>query len=243
MKEKNIDDLNDFNDINDIDVSNILLNIKNDIISDMRKMENKLLEQINKKWYDIETTNNGLLNKVNLMMDNNKQMFESITLQKLKLDKVADMSSFKNRIDPMITTHEIRINSIMDEIFSFKSKYEKIINDNLTVPGYIGPNSQYKSLSEYLSTLIDDYSKMKNDKEKMKIDVKDCKSKIDNYIKNIVSLNDNAVVRSNEFTENKAKNIIEYINKLMDNEEKKNLEMRNEITENQDKFLKMLKNI
>ena len=35
MEENNIGDLDD---INDIDVSNILLNIKNDIISDMRKM-------------------------------------------------------------------------------------------------------------------------------------------------------------------------------------------------------------
>ena len=241
MEENNIGDLDDFNDINDIDVSNILLNIKNDIISDMRKMENKLLEQINKKWYDIETTNNGLLDKINLMMDNNKKMFESITLQKLKLDKVADMSSFKNRIDPMITTHEIRINSIMNEIFSFKSRYEKIIIDNLTVPGYIGPSSQYKSLSEYLSVLINDFSKMKNDKEQMKIDVKDCKNKIDNYLKNIVSLNDNAVVRSNEYTENKAKSIIEYVNKLLDSEEQKNLEIRKEITENQDKTFKDIK--
>ena len=238
MEENNIGDLDD---INDIDVSNILLNIKNDIISDMRKMENKLLEQINKKWYDIETTNNGLLDKINLMMDNNKKMFESITLQKLKLDKVADMSSFKNRIDPMITTHEIRINSIMNEIFSFKSRYEKIIIDNLTVPGYIGPSSQYKSLSEYLSVLINDFSKMKNDKEQMKIDVKDCKNKIDNYLKNIVSLNDNAVVRSNEYTENKAKSIIEYVNKLLDSEEQKNLEIRKEITENQDKTFKDIK--
>ena len=238
MEEKNFDDPND---INDIDVSNILLNIKNDIISDMRKMENKLLEQINKKWYDIETTNNGLLDKINLMMDNNKKMFESITLQKLKLDKVADMSSFKNRIDPMITTHEIRINSCMNEIFNFKSRYEKIINDNLTVPGYIGPSSQYKSLSEYLSVLINDFSKMKNDKEQLKIDVKDCKNKIDNYLKNIVCLNDNAVVRSNEYTEKKAKSIIEYINKIFDNEEKKNLEMRNEITETQDKNFKDIK--
>jgi hypothetical protein len=91
------------------------------------------------------------------------------------------------------------------------------------VPGYIVPSSQYKSLSEYLSVLINDFSKMKNDKEQLKIDVKDCKNKIDNYLKNIVCLNDNAVVRSNEYTEKKAKSIIEYINKILDNEEKKKL--------------------
>ena len=83
--------------------SNLIHNLKEEMLFDLRQLENKLTDQINKKWYQIESTNNSLLEKISLMMDNNKQMFDSITLQKVNIDKISDYEPFKNKIEAMVT--------------------------------------------------------------------------------------------------------------------------------------------
>jgi hypothetical protein len=84
------------------------------------------------------------LEKVDLMMENNKKMFDSITLQKMKLEKISDYEPFKNKIEYMVTTHEMRINTIMNDLYNVKTRYDKIFENNLTVPGFIGLLSAIK---------------------------------------------------------------------------------------------------
>ena len=89
--------------------SNLIINLKEEILLDIRETENKIMEQINKKWCQIENENKTFLEKVNMIMQNNKEMFDSITFQKIKLEKISDYEPFKNKIESMVTTHEIRI--------------------------------------------------------------------------------------------------------------------------------------
>ena len=222
--------------------SNLIHNLKEEMLFDLRQLENKLTDQINKKWYQIESTNNSLLEKISLMMDNNKQMFDSITLQKVNIDKISDYEPFKNKIEAMVTSHEIRINSILSDVFNFRTKYDKIISDNLTVPGFIGPSCQFKSISDFIYNQIMETSKTKNEKEQIKSDVKECKNRVDGFIKNMVNLNDNSVVRCNQYTDNKEKNIKEYIQNILDNFEKKNLELRADIYDKQEKMYEKIQN-
>ena len=222
--------------------SNLIHNLKEEVLFDLRQLENKLTDQINKKWCQIESTNNSLLNRISLMMDNNKQMFDSITLQKVNLDKISDYEPFKNKIEAMVTSHEVRINSILSDVFNFRAKYDKIISDNLSVPGFIGPSCQYKSLSDFIYYQIMEASKTKNEKEQIKSDVKECKTRVDGFIKNMVNLNDNSVMRCNEYTDTKEKNIKEYVQNILDNFEKKNLDMRADIYDKQEKMFEKIQN-
>ena len=108
-------------DNNKIDLpSNELLNLKEEIFSEIRNTEKNLIEQINKKWYKVDSTNKSLLENINLIKDNHSRIIESITLQKLQLEKISDYESFKNKISSMTTTHEVRINSILDDISNLK---------------------------------------------------------------------------------------------------------------------------
>ena len=222
--------------------SNVIHNIKEEMLFDLRQLENKLMDQINKKWIQIESTNNSLLDRIAIMMDNNKQMIDSITLQKINLDKIADYEPFKNKIEAMVTSHEIRINSISTDVINFRAKYDKIISDNLTVPGFIGPSCQFKSISDFLYNQILEASKAKNEKEQIKSDVKDCKIRVDGFVKSMVNLNDNSVIRCNQYTDHKEKNIKEYIQNIIDNFEKKNLDMRAGIYDKQEKMFEKIKN-
>ena len=70
--------------------------------------------------------------KMDSMSSEYKHLTSNLSEYKFKLDKVDQFSSFQNKANDLLTTHDIRI------------KYDKIFIDNLTVPGYIGEYSQYK---------------------------------------------------------------------------------------------------
>ena len=61
-----------------------------------------------------------------------------------------NLEAFKNKVNDMLLTHEIRINNNIKDIANFSSKYDKIISENFLVPGFVGPSCQYKTLSEYI---------------------------------------------------------------------------------------------
>ena len=222
--------------------SNIIHDLKDEILADIRQTENKLVDQINKKWCKIEETNNSLFEKLNLMMENTKQMFESMTVQRLRLEKISDYEPFKNKIEAMVTAHEIRINSLITDVMNIRTKYDKIISDNLTVPGFIGPSCQFKKISDYLLNNIMELSKTKNEKDQLKSDIKECRNRVDGFLKNMVNLNDSSVLRCNEYTDNKEKNIKEYVQNILENFEKKSFEMRAGLYDDQQKKFDEMKN-
>ena len=80
--------------------------------------------------------------KMDSMSSEYKHLTSNLSEYKFKLDKVDQFSSFQNKANDLLTTHDIRI------------KYDKIFIDNLTVPGYIGEYSQYKTLREYIICLV-----------------------------------------------------------------------------------------
>lgn len=133
------------------------------------------------------------MEKIGLIMENNKQILETLTLQKFKLKKFSDYEPFKNKIESMLTSHEIRINSIIKDLFNFRTKYDKIIADNLFVPGFIGQSCQFRTLPDYLLNQILEVSKTKTEKEQIKSDVKDCKVRVEGFLKNMINLNENSV--------------------------------------------------
>ena len=59
-----------------------------------------------------------------------------------------------------------------------KFNYDKIISENLIIPAYIGPASPYKTLGDFIKNSIDEIKKFKSDKENLKQENKDLKSKI-----------------------------------------------------------------
>lgn len=228
---------------NNINISpNIINNLKEELLHYIRQIEKNLQEQINQKYLQLETNNNSLIEKFNLIKENNEQILATLALQKLKLEKLSDYVTFKKKIESMTTTHEIRINSIIDDVFNFKIKYGKIITDNLVVPGFIGQSCQFKTISDYLLNQILESSKTKNEKEQIKSDIKECKNKVEGFLKTMVNLNDTTFRKSNNYIDGKIISIKEYINKIIENFEKNNLDMKVVFYEKQQKMFEQIKN-
>ena len=118
-----------------------------------------------------------------------------------------------------------------------KFKYEPEISQNLTVPGFIGISSRFKTLSEFLLHNIDEMAKLKMEKDVMKKEEKELKARIDSILKNILNVIDNSVHRVNIYTDNKQKHFEELLNNKYKEFKEKIMEMKTQTITNE-KFIK-----
>ena len=214
-----------------------LVHLKQDIFNELKKLDKKFtdLHQENSKNIpkDILTP----LDKINIMLNKTEQMFLSVTEQQIKLDKITELETFKNKANDIIISHDIRINSLIKDVENAIYKYDREISQNLTVPGFIGTSSRFKTLSEYLLYNIDEMAKLKMEKDLMKKEEKELKSKIDSIVKNILNVVENSIKRANLYTDNKLKNFDEVLNNKYKEFKEKIMEMKTQFLSNE-KFIK-----
>ena len=199
---------------------------KDELLGNIHDLEKKLNERINNIENRLITDLDKFSNNMNIFLEKNKDMVLSVVSQKLKLDKISELETFKKKVDDMLITHGIRIKNNLDDISKMKVKYDKIVSENLYVPGFIGSSCQYRNLSEYLSHNISEVSKIRIEKDQIKRDIKDLKGKSEGLMKNMISLNDTSVQLCNKYTDNKQKDFQRLLDSALKEVTEKNLEMR-----------------
>ena len=204
--------------------NNILIN--NKIKIDLAKVQDELLITFKKLKTEMENHyqeekqykeefENQILTKFNNIEAINKALSESIISINVKLDKFNELDLFKKKAESQLITHEIRINNTILDLNESKFKYDKIFIDNLTVPGIIGPQAQYKTLRDYLIFNIQNSSSLTSSRDQMKRDLKEIKGKIENINKEIITIINSAEQRCNMYCDNKF-NLVENDFKLED---------------------------
>ena len=153
---------------------------------------------IQKEITNIKENSNDILKKSKIIMDN-------YTTDKMNESKINDLESFRNKVNDILIAHEVRINNNIKDLNNFTNKYDKMISENIYVPGFIGPSCQYKSLSEYINYNMNEVSKIRLEKDIIKNNQKETKTKIDNFMKQMLLLNETAMTRSREYTNGKQK--------------------------------------
>ena len=131
---------------------------KDEILKKIREVEMKLLKQLSNKSLEINLNYENFCEKVNSILESNKLMIDSITNQKLHIEKINKLEKYSKEIFERLTTNEIRVNNSLNEIKKMKYNYDKIINEDLIIPAYIGPGSMYKSLGDFIINSIDEAS-------------------------------------------------------------------------------------
>ena len=125
---------------------------------------------------------------------------EKITSRQINFEKLKDFDNFKNKVDSMLITHEIRINNNIEELSSIRSKYDRAIIDNMYVPGYVGPSCQYKNIGDFIINNITELSKIKTEREAMKSNFREMKTKNDSVMRTLLNLTESLVKRCNDYT-------------------------------------------
>ena len=142
----------------------------------------------------------------------------------------------------MLLSQEIKIQELSSSNQRLIVNYDKIITENLTVPGFIGSSCVYQNLCEYIKHNINEIEKIKIEKEAERKMFEDIKHKIDGLMKNILNLIDNSVIRCHKYTDNKQKYIEEMAqNKLVEISEK-NMDFRTQVLTNLNNMNQQIKN-
>ena len=201
-----------------------------ELLKKIRDLETKLSSKITAKELVITSDLNALTSKVNSLTNNNKDIASKFATQNMKLEKVSELESFKNKADNMLISHEVRIKNNVDQIEKIKTKYDKIVADNLYVQGYIGSNCQYRNVAEYLSFNIAEVSRLKMEKDQLKREVRDLKGKFDGIMKSMINMNDNTVKLCNSYTESKHEQFEKLFAQAREELNQKSMDMRVVIT-------------
>ena len=185
---------------------NDFINFQEEMLLSIREIEHKMTDQLNAKIAEVTKNYEKFNEKMNALTANHKSLIETMAENTVKLEKIPVLEKFKLKADEKIVAHEIKISNFSEELNRIKNQYENLFIENFNVPGFIGKSCQYKNVSEYLSTNIIEFSKFKIEKEQLKKDNKDLKSKMEALTKTIISMNDNSVEKCNEYAENMFRN-------------------------------------
>ena len=210
-----------------------IMELKDEILKNNRELEIRLKSEIEN--YTNEFTQNILLfnEKIKTMHENNTEVMSSLPNINLKISKIDGLEKFGVRADNKLSSHELRITTILKEIEKIKEKYDKIFLDNLLIPGHIGVSCPFPNVAEYLLSNINEVSLIKLETDKLKRDTKNLKNKQDYNIKQIVNLVDGSVRRCNEYTDNKQKDFQLLLDTKMKEFNEKIMEIRMNVFKNQ----------
>ena len=187
-----------------------ILNIKNDIIlfkdetlKSLRNIENQLLEKIKLK--DIETNSKiaDFDSKLDKFQEINKRMYESILKQQINLENIKNLYEFKSKIEARMVSIDVKLSNYISDLINIRNKYDKLFSDNLTVPGIIGTSCKYKTISQYINDNINIIDEIKDEKDLIKKEVDELKTRNDLLVKNLNISIDGSISTCKLYTDTK----------------------------------------
>ena len=162
---------------------NELMFIQNEILLDIKKVENKLESKI----FKVSASFDDLQEKINKKLENIENELEILTE---KTDTLKEGDSFEKQIESRMTL----LNKKIDEYFSRMDskviilqttlkdscyKYDKIFSNNFLVPGLIGERFQYPNLQTFLESANKKINESLRMKEQQSFDFKKYKEKLE----------------------------------------------------------------
>ena len=150
-----------------------ILQVKDDILKNNRELEEKIKSHIDIYGNKFKQDINSFSSRIQKVTDNNNNIVKSLPDINFKLSKIDQIEKFNSKTEHKMASFEVRISTILEQIEKIKTKYDKIILDNLFVSGHIGgEHCQYSNLSEYLLTNINDVNLLKLEKDQLKKELK-----------------------------------------------------------------------
>lgn len=174
---------------------------------ELKNIEEKITKLLNVKESKLKKEISNINIKINDIFEKNRITIENYSSQNVDHGKILEFEAFKNKADAMIIAHEVKINNTINDFTKFQTKYDKIITDNLLIPGLIGRSCQFRNLKEYINNNIYTISRLKSENEQIKKETKETKNKIETLMKQMIVLNDASVERCIEYIDNKLKDM------------------------------------
>ena len=205
---------------------------KDETLKIMREMGKQLFEGIKQKSNELDSKISEIELKLSKFKETNKRMYDLILEQKVYIEKIKNLSEFKSKTETRLLSFDIKLANFFSELVTFKSHYDKILIDNLTVPGIIGLSCKYNTIADYIADNINKTKLYHSEQEKIKNDISSLKKSNENFEKSLNGIVEVSVSTSKLYVDarnNELKNFfgkkIEGINNIL-------ISTKNELEEN-----------
>ena len=178
---------------------------QDEVLKGIKEFEEDVMRKVTTKMTDLNVDYKKFHLELKNISDQNKKLMELMTNKNIYLEKIPMLEQFKNKVDGMLITQEIRINNNINELSSMRNKYDSAILENSLVSGYVGPSCQYKNVGEFILYAINEIARQRSEKEILKNAFKELKIKTEASIKSIINLNETIIRRSQDYTDTRIK--------------------------------------
>ena len=216
-----------------IDVNYIkqdILYFKNDVLKDIRKLEEKLFLKLNEQKQENSNQYGSYENKIDNLSKKISHVNYLISDKNNLNEKIDILENFKIKTENNFFALNTKINSMQKESKDSYYKYEKLINDNLEYPGIIGNNGKFPSFRYFIDFVLSNIKILNEFKDEIKnIDLNDYKKKINSEIQILKYEIGENYKNSRSIIENNIKETNSHINNIV-------FDFNKKIIENYDKI-------
>ena len=199
---------------------NELMYIQNELLGDIKNVEKKLEVKLKKNNQSFEEYKIVLEKKLDYLENVYNALIQRI--QPTKIDEGFDekkifyeINSINQKMENNYFILKNDINSLRNEMKDSTYKYEKIISDNLQIPGLIGYKSKFLNISVFLQNLYKKYNDLYKSKSQQESDFIKYKEKLNNaftFNRNQFEIIESKIInrlelRLNDFSKNNTESI------------------------------------
>ena len=152
---------------------------QNEILGDVKKIEMKLIEKLTHTTSFIENQTERYDSKIKDLTNKINQL--SLAVEKKdnveRLEK--SMYQSQKKMEELLTKLEIKFNILDKDFHNACFKYDKIVSNNLIVPGLIGVSCPYESLKPFIEFINLKVGELLKAKDKQTLDTKKYKEKLE----------------------------------------------------------------
>ena len=198
----------DFRNSNQNLFSSDFIYFKNDMLRELKEIKNKFENQkrlnidikdlISAQEIQLVKFNNKLMNFSNII--NDKKAEEDIDKGKIK-----DLLDFKTKMESTLDSYESKIKLNSEELKYAINKYDKIISDNLVLPGIVGKDTKFKDCRELFDFILTQIKIFSSFKDKNSFDLKTYKTKLDSIVNSLNYKISSIIGNANSFTKSNMK--------------------------------------
>ena len=179
---------------------NELMFLQNEILGDIKTVENKLDNKIfkvsesldeQKVYYDKKI--NTLENIINII----KEKMQTVKTDNSNEKELLKINSLSKKIEDYYSKLESKITLLRADLMDTSYKYEKALITNFQIPSLIGERCLYSSLRDFLENMHKKINETLRNRELQKEDLKKYKEKIESVIsqnKNHLPMFENKVI-------------------------------------------------
>ena len=182
-----------------------MIYFKNEILTDINALENSMNKKIMQLNNSLKSNIEENKTKFTKMSNAISELIEIVSDRKNDNEKREELLEMKNRIWAHINDNKNKILTITKDVKDTIFRYDRIIIDNLEMPGIVGTKCKFKNMKEFFQFAYSEIVFEKAFREQLNLGNQKYKEKIEGLI-NTLQLRSNEIYKvSNEICTNKLK--------------------------------------